>query len=68
MICFTLFNSDLAMILVRHAKIADIKVILNKPIPEPSYIGKEEHGAGLDKKNTTLFRELVSRMPGTITF
>lgn len=60
LIHFYCICSELAFILIRHAK--DITSPLTEEIPRPSYSGDKGHHK--DEKTTTLFRELVSRMPG----
>lgn len=56
---------ELAHILVRHAK--DIKTPLTKDIPQPSYIEDTHHHPVTPhpskEQDTTLFRELIKRMP-----
>ncbi len=61
---YLFLDSGLALILVRHSEKARIKDILNKQIPQPSYTSKDQSDEKKKKKKTTLFRELVCRMPG----
>lgn len=58
-IFYALLCRELAHIIVRHAK--DIKTPLNEEIPN-TFVDGSVHGT--KPKTTTLFRELICRMPG----
>ncbi len=67
-----LVSSDLAYILVRHAKQDNLKEILSQPTDAPLHVAKCDGscyiptGQRQGHKKTTLFRELIRRMPGII--
>ena len=61
-------NSELAFILVRHAKQENLKEVLNRPVILPLQVVCEEgsisllNDEDLRRKKTTLFRELIRRI------